>query len=56
MKNRHEASAKNGVSVTDIARFEVEGSIAILVNIAPAGFWMLLLAYPVLAFSKIFGR
>lgn len=45
MKNRYEASAKNGVSVTDIARFEVGGSVAILVNTAPAVFWMLLLAY-----------
>ena len=45
MKNRYEASAKNGVPVTDIARFEVGGSVAILVNTAPAVFWMLLLAY-----------
>ena len=45
MKNRYETSAKNGISVTDIARFEVGGSVAILVNTAPAVFWMLLLAY-----------
>ena len=45
MKNRYEASAKNGVPVTDIARFEVGGSVAILVNTAPTVFWMLLLVY-----------
>lgn len=45
MKNRYETSAKNGVSVEDIARFEVGGAVAILVNTAPAVFWMLLLAY-----------
>ena len=45
MKNRYETSANNGISVTDIARFEVGGSVAILVNTAPAVFWMLLLAY-----------
>ena len=45
MKNRFEASAENGLSLQDIARFEVGGSIAILVNTAPAVFWMLLLTY-----------
>lgn len=45
MKNRYEASAKNGVSATDIAHFEIGVSVAILVNTAPAVFWMLLLAY-----------
>ena len=45
LKNRYEASAKNGISVTDIARYEVGGSIAILVNTVPAVFWMLLLVY-----------
>lgn len=45
MKNRYETSTKNGVSVKDIARFEVGGSVAILVNTAPAVFWMLLLTY-----------
>lgn len=45
MKTRYETSAKNGISVEDIARFEVGGAIAILVNTAPAVFWMLLLVY-----------
>ena len=45
MKNRYETSAKNGVAIGDIARFEVGGSIAILVNTAPAVFWMVLLTY-----------
>ncbi|KAH8651557.1 cytochrome P450 [Tricladium varicosporioides] len=45
MKNRYEASAKNGVSVVDIARYEVGGAIALLVNTAPAVFWMVLLLF-----------
>ena len=45
MQNRYETSARNGVSVEDIARYEVGGSIAILVNTAPAAFWMLVLVY-----------
>lgn len=45
MKNRYDTSAKNGVSVKDIARFEVGGSVAVLANTAPAVFWMLLLTY-----------
>ena len=45
MKNRYELSAGNGVSLEDIARFEVGGAVAILVNTAPAVFWMLFLVY-----------
>lgn len=45
MQNRYETSAKNGLSVEDIARYEVGGAIAILVNTAPAVFWMLLYVY-----------
>ena len=45
MQNRYEVSAKNGIAVKDIARFEVGGAIALLVNTAPAAFWMLLLVY-----------
>ncbi|MCJ1470534.1 hypothetical protein MMC07_009180 [Pseudocyphellaria aurata] len=45
MRNRYETSAKNEISEEDIARFEVGGSIAILVNTVPAAFWMLLLVY-----------
>ena len=45
MKNRYELSARNGVFLEDIARFEVGGVVAILVNTAPAVFWMLFLVY-----------
>lgn len=44
-KNRYEVSFKNGVPIADIARYEVGGSIAILVNTAPSAFWMLILIY-----------
>lgn len=44
-RNRYETSLKNGVSVKDIARYEVGGATAILVNTAPAAFWMLLYVY-----------
>ena len=44
-RDRHDTSAKNGISVDDIARYEVGGAIAILVNTAPAVFWMLLYVY-----------
>ena len=44
-RNRYETSAKNGVPIEDIARYEVGGAIAILVNTAPAVFWMILLVY-----------
>ena len=45
MRNRYETSARNGLDEQDIARYEVGGSIAILVNTVPAAFWMLLLVY-----------
>lgn len=45
MKNRYKTSAKHGVSVEDIARYEVGGAIAILVNTAPAAFWLMLFLY-----------
>lgn len=45
MRNRYETGARNGICEEDIARFEVGGSIAILVNTVPAAFWMLLLVY-----------
>ena len=44
-RNRYETSLKNGVSLKDIARYEVGGATAILVNTAPAAFWMLLYVY-----------
>lgn len=45
MRNRYETSARNGIAIEDIARYEVGGAIAILVNTTPAAFWMLLLVY-----------
>lgn len=45
VQNRYDTSSKYGVSVEDIARYEVGGSIAILVNTAPAVFWTLLYIY-----------
>lgn len=44
-RNRYETSLKNGISLKDIARYEVGGATAILVNTAPAAFWMLLYVY-----------
>lgn len=45
IKNRYETSLRNGISVEDIARYEVGGATAILVNTASAAFWMLFLVY-----------
>ncbi|CAN8100028.1 unnamed protein product [Discula destructiva] len=44
-QNRYNASKNNGVPLADIARYEVGGSIAVLVNTAPAAFWTLFLLY-----------
>lgn len=44
-QNRYIASRNNGVPLADIARYEVGGSTAVLVNTAPAAFWTLLLLY-----------
>ncbi|KAI1382665.1 cytochrome P450 [Hypoxylon trugodes] len=40
---RYQAEINHNVPLEDIARYEVGGSIAILVNTAPAAFWSLLL-------------
>ena len=45
MQNRFTTSAKHGISIEDIASYEVGGSIAILVNTVPATFWMLVYVY-----------
>ena len=45
MQNRYEVSANNGIAVKDIARYEIGDAVALLVNTAPAAFWMLLLVY-----------
>ena len=45
MQNRYNTSAKNGISNSDIARYEIGGALALLVNTAPVTFWMLLLVY-----------
>lgn len=42
-RNRYQTGTDNGLSVEDIARFEVTGSLAILINTAPASFWSLFL-------------
>ncbi|KAI1267189.1 putative cytochrome P450 [Xylariaceae sp. FL1019] len=44
-QKRYQAEVNNNVPVEDIARYEVGGSIAILVNTAPAAFWTLLLIH-----------
>jgi cytochrome P450 len=44
MRNRYETGVRNGLSIKDIARYELGGSVAILVNTTPAAFWMLLYA------------
>ncbi|KAJ8131749.1 hypothetical protein O1611_g1878 [Lasiodiplodia mahajangana] len=47
-RKRYQAEIDNNVPLDDIARYEVGGSIAVLVNTAPAAFWTLLLlhSYP----------
>lgn len=42
---RYQSEADNNLSVEDIARYEVGGSIAILVNTAPSTFWTLFLLH-----------
>lgn len=42
---RYEVNNKYGMSVDDIARFELAPAIASLVNTAPAAFWMLIHIY-----------
>ncbi|KAI1347985.1 cytochrome P450 [Xylaria sp. FL0043] len=44
-KKRYQAEVDNNVPLEDIARYEVGGSIAVLVNTAPAAFWALLLLH-----------
>ncbi|OKL60389.1 hypothetical protein UA08_04239 [Talaromyces atroroseus] len=44
-KKRYQVEIDNNLALEDIARFEVGGSIAILVNTAPAAFWTLLLLH-----------
>lgn len=45
IQNRFETSTKHGVSIADTARFEVGGALAIVVNTAPAAFWMMYFIY-----------
>lgn len=40
-----DCSAKNSIPTADIARFEVSVAIAVLVNTAPAAFWILSYLY-----------
>lgn len=44
-QKRYQAAADNDVPLQDIARYEVGGSIAILVNTVPSAFWSLFLFY-----------
>ncbi|KAK0703699.1 putative cytochrome P450 [Lasiosphaeria miniovina] len=44
-RNRYQVSADHGVPLEDIARFEVGGSMAILLNTTPAALWTLLLLH-----------
>ncbi|KAI1121373.1 cytochrome P450 [Nemania abortiva] len=44
-KKRYQAEIDNNVPLKDIARYEVGGSIAVLVNTVPAAFWTLLLIH-----------
>ncbi|KAL9054391.1 MAG: hypothetical protein Q9162_004193 [Coniocarpon cinnabarinum] len=44
-RNRYETCERNGVPLKDIARYEVGGANAVLINTTPAAFWMLLLIY-----------
>ena len=41
VQTRCQTSKKNGIPLADIARFEVGGALAILLNTAPALFWLL---------------
>ncbi|KAF4630698.1 hypothetical protein G7Y89_g7435 [Cudoniella acicularis] len=49
IRTRYEHSTEHKVPVEDIARFEVGGAIAILVNTSPASFWMAYYLYSDLA-------
>lgn len=40
VNTRHNVSTKHKIPLADIARYEVGGAIAILINTAPALFWM----------------
>ncbi|EHK21869.1 uncharacterized protein TRIVIDRAFT_230790 [Trichoderma virens Gv29-8] len=46
-KARFDYSVKNNVPLADIGRFEIGGTIAILVNTLPSCYWMLLLVHAV---------
>ena len=41
VQTRHRTSKENGVPLADIARFEMGGALGILLNTAPALFWLL---------------
>ncbi|KAI4249041.1 MAG: hypothetical protein LQ352_005748 [Teloschistes flavicans] len=41
VRNRYNTSTENKIPIADIARYEVGGTLAILVNTAPATFWLL---------------
>ncbi|KAL9582638.1 MAG: hypothetical protein Q9203_005412 [Teloschistes exilis] len=41
VQNRYNTSAENKIPISDIARYEVGATLAVLVNTAPATFWLL---------------
>ena len=45
VRSRYHVSRSNKIAVADIARYEVGGAIALLVNTAPAVFWMIFHIY-----------
>lgn len=45
MQNRFKTSFQHGISIQDIAAYEVGGSVAVLVNTVPAAFWTLAYIY-----------
>lgn len=45
IRKRYEVGRNNGVPIEDIAHYEVGGALAILVNTAPAAFWIMFFVY-----------
>ncbi|KAK4169789.1 25-hydroxycholesterol 7-alpha-hydroxylase [Cladorrhinum sp. PSN259] len=44
-RNRHDVATGGGISLEDVARFEVGGTMALIANTLPATFWMLCFVY-----------
>ncbi|KAG7008470.1 cytochrome P450 monooxygenase [Physcia stellaris] len=52
MQNRFDTGARNGIAIKDIARFEIGGALALLVNTAPATFGCCCSSMPILVFLR----